>query len=110
MIAIRKGIKFNQVSIATKVIEAVGVSIATDNNQICIIAAYFPGGRRCSDWSLFRRDIRTMVDHDDPFFVVGDFNARSRSWNCEKNNKAGNILLQEATRSGFFVNFPDSPS
>ena len=110
LIAVRKGIKFNQISVATKTIEAVGVSVSTDNRQIRIIAAYFPGSRRCSDWSHFRRDIRAMVDHDDPFFVVGDFNARNRFWNCEKNNKAGNILLQEATRCGFFVNFPDSPS
>lgn len=110
LIAVRKGIKFDQISVTTKTIETVGISIPTDAYKICIIAAYFPGARRCSEWSQFRRDIHAMVDRDDPFFVVGDFNARNRAWNCDKNNKAGNILLQEATRSGFFVNFPDSPS
>lgn len=109
LIAVRKGLKFKQVNVATKVIEATGISITAGANQIHFIAAYFPGARRC-DWSQFRRDIRTMVNRSDPFFVVGDFNARHRFWNCAKSNKAGTILHQEAARSGFCINFPDSPT
>lgn len=110
LIAVRKGLKYDQLNISTKVIEATGISISTTNNQIHIIAAYFPGGRRCANWSLFRRDIRTLTDRTGPFFVVGDFNARHRHWNCVKSNTAGNLLCQEASRLGFYINYPDSPT
>lgn len=110
LIAVRKGIQFHQQNISTKTIEAAEITIPSGDNYISIIAAYFPGGRRCADWSQFRRDIRDMVARDNPFFVVGDFNARNRLWNCENNNRAGNILLQEAACSGFTILFPDSPT
>lgn len=111
LIAVRKGLVFKQLNISTKIIEATGVTISTTgNNEICIIAAYFPGTRRGSEWSQFRREIRSLVTQNSPYFVIGDLNARHRSWNCVKNNKAGTILCQEASHSGFNINFPDSPT
>lgn len=107
----RKGLVFKQLNISTKKIEATGVTISTTgNNEICIIAAYFPGTRRGSEWSQFRHEIRSLVTQNSPYFVIGDLNARHRSWNCVKNNKAGTILCQEASHSGFNINFPDSPT
>ncbi|KXJ72203.1 hypothetical protein RP20_CCG018649 [Aedes albopictus] len=110
LIAVRKGLSFKQINISTKTIETTGIVISTGVNQICIVAAYFPGGRRCSDWTQFRRDIRTMTNHDVPFFITGDLNARHRYWNCAKSNKAGNILFQEAAQTGLNIHFPDSPT
>lgn len=109
LIAVRKGLSFKQINVSTKMIESTGIIVSSGASQIHIVAAYFPGGRRCADWSQFRRDIRTLSTQDSPFFIIGDFNARHRYWNCAKNNKAGNILFQEAAHSGFNINFPDSP-
>ena len=110
LIAIRKDLKYSHLSVTTKVIEAAGISVITATGPLHIIAVYFPGSRRCADWSHFRRDIRTLSDRTEPFFLVGDFNARHRRWNCANNNKAGNLLCQEAARLGLYVNYPDSPT
>lgn len=39
-------------------------------------------------------------------FFIGDFNARHRYWNCQKMNKAGEILFREYETSDFFIHFP----
>lgn len=108
LIAIRKGLKFTELNISTKVIETVGISIHMADGELHLIAAYFPGARRRSNWTQLRRDISTITRRAEPFFVVGDLNARHRHWNCSRANKAGTILFQEAGSNNFFVHFPDS--
>ena len=108
LIAIRKGIAYRELDISTKVIETAGISIDTADGNLHIIAAYFPGARRRSAWTQFRRDISAITRSTEPFLVVGDLNARHRSWNCARANKAGTILCQEATRRNFFIHFPDN--
>lgn len=107
LIAVRTGITFKELSISTKVIETVGISVSTGDGTLQITAAYFPGARRRSAWTQFRRDIATITRGTEPFLVIGDFNARHRLWNCARANKAGTLLLQEATRRNFFVHSPD---
>lgn len=108
MIVIRRGIKFSDLNISTRAIESVGISISTADGDLHIIAAYFPGARRRSIWTQFRRDIATLTRRAEPYFVVGDLNARHRHWNCSKANKAGSLLYQEAASRNFFIHFPDS--
>lgn len=110
LIAIRREIGFQELRTKSKVIETVGISIPFGEHKLNIIAAYFPGSRRGSDWSSFRQDIRALSNHTDPFLIVGDFNARHNQWNCATNNRAGNLLLQEATHCGFTVHYPDTPT
>lgn len=54
LIAVRKGLKFTELNISTKVIETVGISIHTADGELHLLAAYFPGARRCSTWTQFR--------------------------------------------------------
>ena len=108
LIAIRKGIAFKELDVSTKVVETTGVSIDAATGGLHIFAAYFPGARRRSAWTQFRRDISTLTRGTQPFIVVGDLNARHRSWNCARANKAGTTLWQEAIRHNFFIHFPDT--
>ena len=106
LIAIRRGIKFSQLSLRTKTIEAIGIEIHHGTQPIHILAAYFPGSHRSVSWSMFRKDITSLTRRDVPFFVCGDFNARHRQWNCTKANKAGSILAAKAAASNFFIHAP----
>lgn len=108
MIVVREGITYVELDISTKVIECTGISLRTANGNLHIIAAYFPGSGRRSSWTQFRRDISTVTRGTEPYLVVGDLNARHRSWNCARANKAGTVLSQEAISRNFFVHFPDA--
>lgn len=108
MIAVRKGFKFSQFEVHTKVIEACGIAITAGDQVIHVIATYFPGERRCSSWQQFKADIRLLTSRNVPYFVVGDLNARHRKWNCLRANKAGTTLAREADIQGFFIHYPDT--
>lgn len=106
-IFVRKGLKFNQMELQTSVIETAGITVETDSARICIIAAYFPGSSNTRTLNHFKRDVRRLVRFDDPFFVIGDLNARHRSWNCSKMNKAGRLLFSECENRNVYVHHPE---
>lgn len=109
-ILIRRGLQFNQLDLSTSIVEAVGVSIITESTPINIVAAYYPGSSKKSHLQQFRRDIRRLTQFDQPFFIVGDFNARNQLWNCATSNKAGKILSQEQQSSNFYIHHPENPT
>ncbi|XP_039438926.1 uncharacterized protein LOC120420069 [Culex pipiens pallens] len=94
----------------TKVIEAVGVRVQTDDVPINIIAAYFPGGRSKEDRVNFKRDIGTLTRQSGAYFIVGDLNSRHRMWNCTRANQTGNILMNLFRSSDFFIHAPTTPT
>lgn len=110
MLSVRKGLVFQQINVNTKLIESVGINVISNDIRIKIVAVYFPGTKRNSDWQRYRNDLRFLMQDDIPTFLVGDFNARSRQWNCSKNNKAGTQLIQVITANNFFVHAPVLPT
>lgn len=109
-IIIRKGIQFSIVdSIQLKIVEAVGIQIHGPMGIVDIIAAYFPGSNRAAELNKFKQDVRSLTNKTNPFFLIGDLNARNRSWNCGRNNKAG-IVLQNLASSGFYIHAPSEPT
>lgn len=109
LIAVRRGIKFVTMDISTKSMECAGISIPTENGpNVHFIAAYFAGMKTPFDWSDYRTDLRNIMRSNEPLFVVGDFNARHRQWNCLKANKAGTILRSVASQCNFYIHYPDT--
>lgn len=109
-IIIRKGIQFNVVDAPNlQVIETVGIQISSSAGNIDIVAAYFPGSSQTATLNKFKRDLRMLTNKTNPYFVIGDLNARNRYWNCLKNNKAGNILL-DLSATGFSIHAPVDPT
>lgn len=105
-IFVRRGIIFTQMDLQTSTIETVGVTVMTDSTPVHLVAAYFPGSCNNTVLNRFKRDIRSLVHFDDPFFVIGDLNARHRSWNCSKMNKAGRLLFNEHENHNFYIHHP----
>lgn len=53
-------------------------------------------------------EITALCDPSEPFFIVGDFNSKHRSWTCSRPNTAGKLLKQFIDDSGLHLLFPDS--
>lgn len=77
-----------------------------------IYLVYCPGGS--SDQTLisnhFLTELTELCSSNLPFFVMGDFNAKHRAWNCVRNNKSGKLLFDFINDNEIFLSYPDTPS
>lgn len=108
-IIIKKNIKHSLLPLfATKVIEAIGISVLSNGNSFTITSCYFSRQKiSANTLVLFRNDIRLLTRTADPFFFIcGDFNARHRFWGCLKANQTGNVLYDELLKNNFSVEYP----
>lgn len=61
--------------------------------------------------SHFVADIHKLISiSNNEYFIFGDFNAKHSSWNCSKNNNAGNDLFNLQNQNDFFIYYLDSPT
>lgn len=112
-IVIKKGIVYKQLgSIATKVIENVGIEIQLDQNRtLKIYSIYFPGGRNSPElMPNYREDMRKLLNVRGNFVLCGDLNSRHRNWGCFRSNCYGNILNNLSENFPFSILFPNSPT
>lgn len=112
-ILIHKNIKYELLSdMNLRYIECIGIELLIDNqNKIQIFSVYVPGteNTRLLE-NYFINDLRKITSRRHCYFACGDFNARHRSWNCFRANKAGNLLHQESQLRDFVVLHPDTPT
>lgn len=89
----------------TKKIENISVSVNINRRNVIFTSAYSP-----KYYNSFESDIKKLTPFNKEFIVFGDFNARSTAWNCNRNNKAGNILYNLQLRSNLFICHPPMPT
>lgn len=101
-IAVRNGIPHKvRTHFLTNHIENIAIEIAINNIPTCITAAYSP------KYSIhFANDIETLTSVNMQYMVFGDFNAKHTSWNCNNNNKSGNLLFGMQQASNFMIFHP----
>lgn len=111
-IAVRNGIPHTLLpNIGTEVIESIGIEIKGPNQNLKLVAVYFPGTDLNSiKMSKFQKDIRLLTSPRDSYLICGDFNAKHRFWNCFKANKAGQILYEQMTVRNYLIHFPPTPT
>lgn len=115
---IRKGIKFDEVDLGTTdLLEYVGIIIepvGKAKNSTIILNTYLPGGARNSDVQTYlKSDLTRLLQTNTKnraIFLMGDLNAKHKSWNNVNNNKAGNILYEFLQNSKFTVAYPPDPT
>lgn len=107
-IAVRNGIPHTLLpDIGTEVIESLGIEVKGPNQNVRLVAAYFPGTNlNSSKMAKFQNDIRLLTSHRKSFLICGDFNAKHRFWNCYKANKAGQILYDLMNIRNYLIHFP----
>lgn len=109
-IIIRKDVSHRQLpSLNTKLIENVGVEVdLVDGSKINIFSVYLPGGSLNIDLTKsLKNDILEITGRRQSYIACGDLNAKHRQWNCERANKAGNILYELYCRENFIITHPE---
>lgn len=88
----------------------VGLVRINSTTPFVVYLVYCPG--RTADQvritGHFRNELEAMANHSLPFFILGDFNAKHRAWNCTRNNKAGRLLLETINHNRLFLSHPDT--
>lgn len=78
----------------TRLLESVGLQISTTRGPIDFFSIYLPGGATRQEISEhYRNDLHLLTNRRSSFFIMGDFNSKHQSWNCNRANLAGNILF-----------------
>lgn len=105
-IFVRRNIRHNLLPLyKTSLIENLSIEVFVNNRPIVITSAYSP------KYTLsFSTDIKKLTPHSKEFIVLGDLNARHTSWNCLKNNTAGNVLNTIQHHGNFYIHYPDNPT
>lgn len=82
----------------TKCIENFRIEISINNSPTIIVAAYCP-----KYTNYFAHDIQLLTSSPTQYMIFGDFNPNHASWNCNKNNKAGNVLYSMQQSNDFMI-------
>lgn len=111
-IAVKNGISHSPLpNIPTKVIEAIGIEISSNNRLVRLVSVYFPGTVLSeSKFNEFKNDIKLLTSCKQNYIIAGDLNAKHRFWNCCRANKAGQILFEEMNKKDFLIPFPPTPT
>lgn len=102
---VHKRIKCDLVDIQFRNIESIAVKIKSDLGEIKIICLYIPPNKK-----LCKNDLLIISKISGKYILMGDFNARSTSWNCISNNARGNELLQFCLNRNIKINAPREPT
>lgn len=98
-IAVNKNINHKFISpFPTKHMENIAIEVTINNTPTLVVAAYSPKYHKD-----FENDIQLMSSSTTQSLIFGDFNAKHYSWNCNKTNKAGNILYKLQQNNSFMV-------
>lgn len=97
-------------SFETKVFETLGVSVETNFGKHTFIAAYLPFQCTGQQIDFLKSDLRKLTRNRTKFFIIGDFNAKHRSWNNLQSNSNGRILFDQCSSGYFSILYPDSPT
>lgn len=111
-ICVRKGISHTLLPhLNLEVIESLGIKIHTSTGEIELHAVYYPGTSYSTIvFEKFRKDIKTLTNRRNSFFICGDLNSKHVHWNCVRNNKAGQILFDEMNYSNYIIDNPPTPT
>lgn len=90
----------------TELFECTALRIGASRPFILYLV-YCRGGPNTLISSNYHRELTSLcINQSLPVFIMGDFNAKHRAWNCVRNNKAGIILKNFLDQSRYFLCYP----
>ena len=94
----------------TKVIESLGVEVETEAGILFIAAAYLPFQCTGEQKNFLKGDLQKLTRNRSKFLIIGDFNAKHRSWNNAQCNSNGKIMFNDCSSGYYSILFPNGPT
>ncbi|GFU54913.1 putative RNA-directed DNA polymerase from transposon X-element [Trichonephila clavipes] len=107
-ILVKNSIAHNSINIHTDAVETTAIEVKGPTNNITICSIYKPPSATTPN---FLQDLTKIFRNRTQCLVVGDFNAKHRSWNNSSHNTApGNALFKFARNRGLVISAPSDPA
>ncbi|GFY31951.1 probable RNA-directed DNA polymerase from transposon X-element [Trichonephila clavipes] len=107
-ILIKNSIEHNSIMIHTDAVETTAIEIKGPNHKFTICSIYKPPSASTPN---FIQDLKKIFRNRNQCLVVGDFNAKHRSWNhSSRNTVPGNALFNFARNNGLIISAPSDPT
>lgn len=104
-IFVRRNIIHHQIAIPIS-LDSTTVQIKLDNDIVQITAAY-----KSPRDKLKRSDLNALTNHNGPFIIAGDLNAKHTVWNSRLINTAGTTALHHMEETNLYtITAPDTPT
>ena len=110
IIVIHRRIKHHVLpSFNMKVFECLRIEVNTGLGKLTVVAAYLPFQCTGDLKNFLKGDLQKLTRNRNKFLIIGDFNAKHRSWNNVQSNFKGKILLNDSS-VGYSVLSPNGPT
>lgn len=110
-IAIRRRMKYNILpDLKTRVFESLGIEIETCFGKLFVAAVYLPFQCTGEQKNFLKGDLNKLTRNKSKFLIIGDFNAKHRSWNNAQSNSNGRLLFNDCTGGHYSILFPNGPT
>ncbi|GFV77796.1 probable RNA-directed DNA polymerase from transposon X-element [Trichonephila clavipes] len=106
-ILVKNSIDHNSIIIHTDAVETRAIEVKGPTHKITICSIYKPPSASTPN---FIQDLTKIFRNRTQCLVVGDFNAKHRSWNNSPNTAPGNALFKFARSNGLVISAPSDPT
>ncbi|GFT51198.1 putative RNA-directed DNA polymerase from transposon X-element [Trichonephila clavipes] len=106
-ILIKNSIEHNSIKIHTDAVETAAIEIIGPNLKFTICSIYKPPSASTPN---FIQDLKKIFRNRNQCLVVGDFNAKHRSWNPHPQHCSGNALFKFARNNSLVISAPSDPT
>lgn len=104
-VLVRRGIVHQHVNIQTE-FDSTSINVKLGNEIAQITAVYKSPGA-----TLKSSDLDALTNHNGPFIIGGDLNAKHTDWHCLHSNKSGKTIAQHAESTNrYTIVASDSPT
>lgn len=108
LIFVHSSVPFKAINFAkTEFSDSIFIRIFSDTQDIIVGSIYCSPLRKCAER---KSDYQKLLSRPGPFVLAGDFNAKHKAWNNDKNNSSGLSLLKLANENLCDLHFTDKPT
>jgi exonuclease III len=104
-ILIRQDIKHNEILLPRlKRMEATAIQLSINKELITLVSVYNPPGQ------IIERDLDLLISVGKKVILAGDFNAKHVMWRANRNNSAGQSLMNHYYKNNYIISAPTKPT
>lgn len=110
LIGIKKNLIHRRIeNFKTKVIEHTIIELDMHNGEkYFIISLYLSPSHR--DYKIIEEDLNLIFKNRRQIISGGDLNSKNSVWKCRTTNPKGKILQEHASKNGYYIHSPDTPT